>query len=65
MNVKRGIFRIWLVAGGGWVAFNLYFCWFMIDSHTNLVLRNTFMPPLAVFIIGSIIYWALSGFARK
>ncbi len=76
MNVRRGLFRVWLVLSIAWVAANVwrldFSClrgaekdlpWCEAQAHSYLkVLSIMIGVPLAAFILGRVIGWIFDGF---
>lgn len=71
MNILRGMFRLWLLGAGLWVAF--WGSFFLLvwrrsesgmcpDGECTYMFALLFGPPLVVLIIGRALIWALRGF---
>jgi len=71
INWKKELFRTWVVITTFWaLAAGGFWSVVIYDDLTSagellLIVLIIFLPPLALFIIGIFILWALSGFEQK
>jgi hypothetical protein len=75
MNVRRGLFRLWIVLAVLWIGFMLatgnYDCFYgskgpwcdywTAETYIKKV-AGVFGPPLAILILGWVGFWVASGF---
>jgi hypothetical protein len=69
MNVKRGIFRLWIAASVVWFAVVLIVFHIAVDDNhvaevLPLALAAALVPPALLRIAVSILGWIISGFVR-
>ena len=63
MNLRRGLFRLWLVGSAPFVVAVAFVNYDEIEDWAGLARATTALGiPLAVLALGSSLLWALSGF---
>lgn len=67
MNWRRGLFRLWLIASAGWIAFTAWDVYEALRYVDQLswwwVLAWALGPPAGVGLVILLAYWAVQGFA--
>jgi hypothetical protein len=69
MNVKQGIFRLWVAASVIWMAVVLVVFYIAVDNNhvadaLPLALAAALIPPALLKIAFSVVGWIISGFIR-
>ena len=81
MNVRRGLFRLWIVLSAIYIATVIVLGWAPVEYEIDRWRQNpssgdpgqligslfgiALIPPLIVLAIGAALVWAFSGFARS
>jgi hypothetical protein len=70
LNWRRGLFRLWLLASGGWImGWAIYLIMEglqggMTNGHLLSIPILLFGPPVALFLFGLATIWAMRGFTE-
>lgn len=73
MNVRRGLFRLWIVLTAVWAVFVVALVWQPFVATEQFEARRDLLqfaagmfavPPAVVLALGAALFWALSGFVR-
>jgi hypothetical protein len=65
MNLRRGIFRIWVIISSGWVALVLFLTWSMGTLTPWFAAVYTFVPPIVLGILIFLMFWVIDGFQKR
>jgi len=65
MNLRRGIFRIWIIISCGWVALVLFLTWSLGTLTPWIATIYAFIPPIVLGILIFLMFWVSEGFQKK
>lgn len=70
MNWRRGLFRLWVIAAAGWIAFTAWDVYEVTaGDFTQLswwkVMAWAFGPPAAAGLLMLVAYWVAQGFRKS
>jgi len=65
MNLRRGIFRIWVIISCGWVVLVLSLTWSMGTLTPWFATVYTFVPPIILGILIFLMFWVIEGFQKR
>ena len=65
MNLRRGIFRIWVIISCGWVVLVLSLTWSLGTLTSWLATVYAFIPPIVLGILIFLMFWVIEGFQKR
>ena len=69
VNVRRGLFRLWLGVSGLWVVLVGGTFWFIglpaREDAANIVVFFVLVPPLVLLALGYFLVWVAKGFQNN
>lgn len=62
MNIRRGLFRLWIITAATWVGVLIVFWWVEEGIIPWIILVAIIGPPVAALAIGKAVFWIVGGF---